>query len=64
MHYGTKAGATILRYDNTHSEEKGHESHSPDRVMEINFPGWEALLIRFRTEVMEHERATESTEWA
>ena len=62
MHYGTKAGDTILRYDNAHPEGKGHERHTPDGVTEIDFPGWEALLTRFRTEVMEHERDTKSTE--
>jgi hypothetical protein len=62
MHYGTKAGETILRYDNAHPEEKGHERHTPDGTTEIDFPGWEALLARFRTEVMEHERDTEPTE--
>jgi len=62
MHYGTKDGETILRYDNAHPEANGHERHTPDGVTEIDFPGWGALLTRFRTEVMEHEQDTESTE--
>ena len=62
MHYGTNAGETILRYDNAHPEEKGHERHTPDGTTEIDLPGWETLLARFRTEVMEHERDTGSTE--
>lgn len=56
MHYGTYDGTTILRYDNSHGKAKGHERHSGDRTETIEFPGWEALLERFRNEVMEYEQ--------
>lgn len=56
MHYGTYDGTTILRYDNSHEKTKGHERHVEGRTESIEFTGWEALLERFRSEVMEHEQ--------
>lgn len=54
MHYGTDDCTTILRYDNSHGKAKGHERHSDDRTEIIELPGWEALLERFRNEMMEY----------
>lgn len=56
MHYGDYDGLTILRYDNAHAETKGHERHTPEGTVGIEFPGWRHLLDRFRREVMDHER--------
>jgi hypothetical protein len=56
MRYGTYDGTTLLRYDNAHSETKGHERHTPQGTETIDFPGWRPLLQRFRNEVMQHER--------
>ena len=50
MHYGTVEGRTILRYDNSHGV---HERHRGDAVERLDFPGWRALLERFRREVNE-----------
>lgn len=49
FHYGKKGTAEpYLRYDNHHGT---HERHKGDRVEEIEFPGYEALLQRFRREI-------------
>ena len=56
MHYGDYDGTTILRYDNAHGATKGHERHTPEDAEEIDFPGWQELLQRFRQEVTEYER--------
>jgi hypothetical protein len=55
MHYGTTDEETILRYDNHHSETKGHERHAGDAAGSVGFPGYEELLARFYTEVKAHE---------
>lgn len=55
MHYGTYDGEVIVRYDNAHPETQGHERHTPDGTEEIEFPGWQALLERFKMEVKNHE---------
>ncbi len=51
FHYGTVDGETLLRYDNAHETQNGHERHTPDGVEEIEFPGIEALLSRFESEI-------------
>jgi len=58
MHYGTVDGDTLLRYDNSHPETKGHERHTRDGVdEEYEFPGgYRALLRRFQREIQDHER--------
>ena len=49
FHYGAKGGDDPhLRYDNHHGI---HERHDGDHVDEIDFPGYEALLDRFRREI-------------
>lgn len=49
FHYGEKqSGDTYLRYDNHHGI---HERHDGEDVEEIDFPGYEALLDRFRDEI-------------
>lgn len=57
-HYGDTDGNTILRYDNSHADTKGHERHTADGVDEsYEFPGeFRTLLQRFRTEVDSHEQ--------
>lgn len=49
LHYGLQADddAPLLRYDNAHEREKGHERHTPDGVELIEFPGMESLYDRF-----------------
>ena len=54
LHYGTLEGETILRYDNAHEREKGHERHTRDGIEEIEFPGMGDLQTRFDREVDEH----------
>lgn len=51
LHYGTTDGETILRYDNAHERQKGHERHTADTVEEIEFPGMEPLIQRFEREL-------------
>lgn len=49
LHYGTEAGDTIVRYDNSHGV---HERHTADGVDETyEFPGYEAIQDRFWREV-------------
>lgn len=48
-HYGEKGkDEPHLRYDNHHGS---HERHEGERVAEIDFPGYEALLRRFVREI-------------
>ncbi|WP_436903612.1 toxin-antitoxin system TumE family protein [Halovenus halobia] len=51
LHYGTTDCETILRYDNAHERQKGHERHTTDTVEEIEFPGMETLIQRFEREL-------------
>jgi hypothetical protein len=51
LHYGEIGGPTLLRYDNAHDREKGHERHTPDGTERIEFPGMEALYRQFRREI-------------
>jgi hypothetical protein len=48
FHYGTKAGETVLRYDNSHGV---HERHTRETLDEIEYPGLATLYRRFRDEV-------------
>jgi hypothetical protein len=49
FHYGEKgADDPIVRYDNHHGV---HDRHEGDSLEEIEFPGVEPLLRRFREEV-------------
>ena len=57
LHYGTTDGETILRYDNAHERQKGHERHTTDTVEEIEFPGMETLIQRFERELNALESA-------
>ncbi|MEF8800395.1 MAG: DUF6516 family protein [Halolamina sp.] len=54
LHFGTLDGETILRYDNSHEETKGHERHTADEVEEIEFPGMVELVEQFESEITEH----------
>lgn len=53
LHYGTKDGETIVRYDNSHEDTKGHERHTSKGVDFIDFPGMRELLGQFYREVEE-----------
>lgn len=50
FHYGTLAGDTILRYDNSHGV---HERHTEDDLEEIEYPdgGLVELYDRFLDEI-------------
>jgi len=49
LHYGTDAGETVIRYDNSHGH---HERHTPDGLDEdYEFPGYDAVQRRFWKEV-------------
>lgn len=48
MHYGTKDGDTLLRYDNSHGV---HERHTPTETEKIDFPGIATLYRMFRAEI-------------
>ncbi|WP_135827699.1 toxin-antitoxin system TumE family protein [Halorussus halobius] len=51
LHYGTKDGETIVRYDNAHEATKGHERHVDEQVTIIDFPGMMELYDRFLRDV-------------
>jgi hypothetical protein len=51
LHYGTLDGETLLRYDNAHERQKGHERHTPDDVESVEFPGMSDLIDRFEDEI-------------
>lgn len=54
LHFGTLEGTTILRYDNSHELEKGHERYTPYGVEEIEFPGMIELIGRFEREIEQY----------
>lgn len=51
LHFGDTDGNVVLRYDNAHEIEKGHERHTADGVDIIDFPGMMDLYDRFLREV-------------
>lgn len=51
LHFGDTDGNVVLRYDNSHELEKGHERHTADGVEIIDFPGMRDLYDRFLREV-------------
>lgn len=51
LHYGTIDGETLVRYDNSHEKQKGHEKHTGEEVREIKFSTMENLLQRFHQDV-------------
>lgn len=53
LHLGDVGGDTILRYDNAHERTKGHERHTQDGVVIIEFPGMLTLYDRFKREAEE-----------
>lgn len=54
LHFGTLDGETILRYDNSHEDTKGHERHTHDEVAEIEFPEMVELVERFEEEIADY----------
>lgn len=55
LHYGTRDGETILRYDNGHNDYEHHRHTAAERET-IEFPGMKELYERFLKEVRQHER--------
>jgi hypothetical protein len=47
LHLGTLEGLTLLRYDNSHEDTKGHEFHTAAGDVDVEFPGTEAVLAEF-----------------
>ena len=43
----TWAPLTLLRYDNSHEDTKGHEFHTAAGNADVEFPGTEAVLAEF-----------------
>ena len=41
------ADLTLLRYDNSHEDTKGHEPHTAAGDVDAEFPGMEAVLAEF-----------------
>lgn len=54
--FRTSDGTTLLRYDNAHEVEKGHECHAIDipEMKFIEFPGMMALYDRFQREIPDY----------
>ena len=47
-HLGTLDDLTLVRYDNSHEDTKGHEHHSAAGDLDgVGFPGMEELLVEF-----------------
>ena len=53
MHFGTRDGETIVRYDNSHGVHERHSIGDADPE-HIEFPGPDELLARFERDVREH----------
>lgn len=51
LHYGEVGGRTLLRYDNSHEQTRGHDRHTPSGVEQIDFPGMATLYHRFLSEI-------------
>ena len=47
LHLGTLEDLTLLRYDNSHEDTKGHEVHTAAGDVDAEFPGTEAVLSEF-----------------
>ena len=47
LHLGTLEDLTLLRYDNSHEDTKGHELHTAAGDVDPEFPGMEAVLAEF-----------------
>jgi hypothetical protein len=47
LHLGTLEDLTLVRYDNSHEDTKGHELHTAAGDIDTDFPGMEALLAEF-----------------
>jgi hypothetical protein len=55
LHYGTRDGETILRYDNGHADD-AHHRHTAEGRETVEFPGMEELYERFLEKVRQHEQ--------
>lgn len=49
LHYGSRDGETVVRYDNSHGYHERHTAAGLDEDYE--FPGYEAVLDRFFREI-------------
>jgi len=48
LHLGTLEDLTLIRYDNSHEDTKGHERHTAaGDTDDIDFPGMEERLVAF-----------------
>lgn len=48
LHLGTLEDLTLVRYDNSHEDTKGHERHgAAGDDGEVDFPGMEERLVEF-----------------
>ena len=47
LHLGTLEDLTLVRYDNSHEDTKGHELHTAASDDAVKFPGMEAVLAEF-----------------
>ena len=47
LHLGTLEDLTLVRYDNSHEDTKGHELHTAAGDVDAEFPGMEAVLAEF-----------------
>jgi hypothetical protein len=47
LHLGTLENLTLVRYDNSHEDTKGHEHHTAAGDVDAEFPGMEAVLSEF-----------------
>lgn len=51
LHYGTTDGETLVRYDNSHERNKGHERHVGGDTERIEFTSMDDMLRRFYDDV-------------
>ncbi|PSQ44452.1 hypothetical protein BRD17_03990 [Halobacteriales archaeon SW_7_68_16] len=47
LHLGTLDDLTLVRYDNSHEDTKGHDLHTAAGDVTVEFPGMEAVLAEF-----------------
>lgn len=51
LHYGTLDGETIVRYDNSHEKQRGHDRHVGDRTESVEFTTMQEIYRRFLEDV-------------
>lgn len=59
LHLGTLDDLTLVRYDNSHEDTKGHELHTAaGDTHDVDFPGMEDRLLEFWATADEYWHAT------